>query len=324
MHREAERLRRDYSIHYPSISANHWGLLLPFTDAEHYQPLRNHYLRRLGSKRSFEKLGQAYLNDLKRNALRTNTQVISAEQFMHADRQALLELRSYLSNLKLQTKILVYVRHPAERLSSNICQWLRAGRANLDTYPLEDRTTPVLRTYEAIFGKENLIVRRFGQQYFLNYNLLDDFTSVINGSPIPGMQQTRLNESISHSGVLFGEYSYAVAPLNSGARGKDEYIRAIPGPKFIAPRWMVEKTLEQHLDGINYLANEFGIRFDEIDLSIFPDEIDRTFPPEALTSLAQIMNDQSLEIESLNRRIQQRRFRSRLKKKIRRLIGGRD
>ena len=69
-----------------------------------------------------------------------------------------------------------------------------------------------------------------------------------------------------------------------------------------------------------YLDKEFGIRFDDVDLSAFPEEICREFAPEVIASIASILNEQSLTIVRLTaaaRRRRERSLRYRVKKLLR-------
>ena len=47
------------------------------------------------------------------------------------------------------------------------------------------------------------------------------------------------------------------------------------------------------------LESEFGIRFDDVDLSAFPETITWEFPTEAIASVAAILNEQSLTIDEM-------------------------
>jgi hypothetical protein len=321
MFRNAEVLRREYSINYPTVELNHWAIMVPYTTKKQYKPLRNRSLRRLGSDKRFMQRGKVYASDLTRDATLFRTHVISSEQLLSVNPEALAALRGFFAGLGLETKIVVYVRHPAEWISSMISTELRGGATDLKSLPIVDDTTPALRNYSEVFGKENITIRRFGERYFLNGDLIDDFTAVINGVPIKGLNAERLNESLSVPAIMLAEHLYAVAPLSSGRRANENYLTQIAGPKFRAPRWMVEKAIEAHREGMNYLDSEFGIRFHDVDLSAFPETLSWDFPPEALASVARILNEQSLRIEALSRGPKRLRWHRRARSKIRELLG---
>jgi hypothetical protein len=321
MFRNADRLRRDHSINYSSVSLNHWAIVLPYVKESEFKPLENHRLRGLGSKEHFFAMAKRYGRELERDATRYKTHVLSSEQLLIADRDAIAGLKKLFDRCGLDSKIVVYVRHPAERVSSLLSQQLRGGHANLTSFQNRDTITPAVRRYAEIFGKENIVIRRFGERYFVNGDLIDDFTAVINQVPIRGLDPERLNESLSVPAVMVAESLFELAPLASGMRGREEYLTRIAGPKFRAPRATVKQAVEAHGEGLAYLESEFGIRFDEVDLSAFPETISWDFSPEAVASIAAILNQQSLQIMQLTAKLKRRRWDRRVKDTVRRLFG---
>ena len=80
---------------------------------------------------------------------------------------------------------------------------------------------------------------------------------------------------------------------------------------------MVEQAMAANRDGLDYLDREFGIRFDDVDLSQFPETISTEFPPEAIASLAEVLNEQSHALERAKWR---RRWRRKVRRVVRRLL----
>jgi hypothetical protein len=303
MAENAGRLRHDHAINYPGNVKNHWSIALPFLNGERYLPMDNHLIReRLTPDRALRR-AKSILVEVGESAARYPTQVLSAEQLAHLSAETLKRMKAFFDGRGLQTKIIVYVRHPAERISSLISQKIRAGRWSLATFAIVDGVTSTIRTYADVFGKENMIVRRFGTQYFVNGELLDDFTASFYGSPIPGIGGPKLRESLSLPALLIADRLFEIAPLTSGARGKENYLGAIAGPKFLAPRSLVEQAVEVHRPGLEFLEAEYGIKFDDVDLSRFPETISREFSDETLSSLAAILNEQAATIEKLQAEI---------------------
>jgi hypothetical protein len=321
MFRNADRLRREYSINYPSVALNHWAIIIPYIAEENYRPIRNHLLRGIGTRARFAAMAKAYATGFKRDGTRYRTHVLSSEQLLIADRDAIAGLRGFFAGLGLDVKIVVYIRHPGERLSSLVSQQLRGGETDLKSFVFRDMTAPAVRAYADVFGKENIIIRRFGERYFLNGDLIDDFTAVINQVPIKGLNPERLNDSLSLPAVMLAERLFKIAPLASGERGREEYLLRVAGPKFRAPRWMVEKAIEAHREGMVYLEAEFGIRFHDIDLSAFPEEITWEFSEEAIASVAAILHEQSTKIHELNAKLKGCRWHRRIRENLRGLIG---
>jgi hypothetical protein len=103
---------------------------LPYVSEDRFKPLRNHVLRHLGTKKRFMELANVYAKELERDADRYRTHAISAEQLLVAEEEAVAGLKGFCP-LGAETKIVVYIRHPAEGLSSLISQQLRGGDAIL-------------------------------------------------------------------------------------------------------------------------------------------------------------------------------------------------
>jgi hypothetical protein len=301
MFNSRDQLRENYSLNYPGLEHNHWGVLIPYTTFDKYLPLQRHILRRLGTLDDYASLGRKYRKLLEDEKDRYRTHVLSSEQLLGADADALQGLKTFLCGLGQEVKVLVYVRHPLERLSSHICQRMRSGLEQINELPCTDNITPEIQKYASIFGKSNLIIRRFGERYFTGNDLMCDFTTIVNGTPI-SIPADRKNVSLSLAAVYMAECGFSVAPLSSGKRAFDRLLHKIPGKKFMAPRWMAERTLHEYEPGLNYLAEEFGIEFEDFDLSNFPETLEWEFPAEAIKATAQIINDQALEIEELRRK----------------------
>jgi hypothetical protein len=293
MKQQGERLRREYSLNYPETSTNHVYIAGPFLEGGTFEPFENRILRRLATRETLTARSNRLVRDIERDAGRYRTHVLSSEQLEHLDEDAIRRVKGFFESLHLSVSIVVYIRHPAERISSLISQKVRSGRYSLETAPLDDRVLPVLKTYAGVFGKENMIVRRFGKQYWTNGSLIDDFTATVNGTPIEGMPDLRANESLSNAAVLIADQLFKIAPLVSGRRSDEGWMHAIAGPKFLAPRAMVERAVEESSECLAYLEKEFGIRFDDVDMSRFPETVSAEFTPEALASLAYLLNEQA-------------------------------
>jgi hypothetical protein len=316
MKQNARRLRSEFSINYPAGMVNHWPIFLPFVDHNTYIPLRNHILMGLGTKETFIAKAERLHRHLKRDARRYKTHVVSSEQALIKDRVGIAKLKQFFDDLGLDSKIIVYVRHPAERITSHLSQQIRGGSTNIASFKNVDVLTPAIRAYAEIFGKDNMIVRRFDRRDFVNGDLIDDFTSIINGTPIAGLNAERLNESLSVPAIMLAEKLFETYSQETGARAPTGYLNRLPGPKFIAPRARVEETLKVYRDYTHYLENEFGIFFDDVDLSRFPETLHWEFTEEALAAVADIINEQGLTIRQLNEELLGRRMDKRFRSGI--------
>lgn len=304
MMQEAGRLRRDLSINYPDTRTNHMVLAMPFVGDAPFTPIDNHVLRGHSTRERLERRGRRLVDGLTRDAQRFETHVLSSEQLQVMDEGAVRRMKGFFDKIGLKTAIVVYVRHPAERLSSLISQRLRSGRFSLEDAAVYDDVFPMLQMYTRVFGREQVIVRPFDRRHWPNGRLIDDFTATVRGTPIEDMTELRENESLSAPAVQIAARLFEVAPLISRKRGHETWLTRIAGPKFRAPRRLVEQAMEASRDCLAYLASEYGIRFDEVDLSQFPETLSTDFPPETILSLAEIMNEQSFALDIKARRLE--------------------
>jgi hypothetical protein len=318
MAQHAARLREQYSVNYPRVYGNHMVLGLPFLGGHFYQPIENHMLRHRATRDGLMARAEALLAGLTRDAQRYETHVLSAEQLEFLHPEPVGRIKAFFEGIGLPVSIIVYVRHPAERLSSLMAQRIRSGRFSLRTFEVTDDVLPVLKTFAGAFGKDNLIVRRFSPRHFVNGRLIDDFTATFHGTPIDGMTELRENESLSTPAVLIADRLFDIAPLTSGKRASEAWMHRIAGPKFVAPRALVEQAVAASRDLFEYLDTEFGIRFDEVDLSRFPESVSTEFPLEALLSLAELLNEQGNALQAIAEAPARRRLSSLVKRLFRR------
>jgi len=311
-------LRRTYSVNYPWTPTNHMILALPFLDGQQFQPVENHRLRGYATPKELNAAAARLMADLRRDAGRLSTHVLSAEQLQPLGADSLGRMKRFFDDIELPVTIIVYVRHPAERASSLICQRVRSGRYSLGMTVGEDDVLPALKTYVGVFGKENVIVRPFDRSQWQNGRLIDDFTATFHGTPIPGMDDLRNNESLSLPAVLIADKLFDVAPLPSGRRGPEEWLHRITGPKFMAPRSMVEQAVEAGRECLEYIDREFGIRLPDVDLSQFPEKLSYEFSGETLLSLASVVNEQvlGLSLRSRPKHIWRPKLINRLKRRF--------
>lgn len=311
MHRNADFLRREYAINYPQPRRNHWRFALPFLKQDAYSLRDVAVMSGQATLAELEAEGRAFLAEFSAECGRYETNVLSSEAFLGLSSETLDGIASFCADRGFATKIIVYVRHPAERISSQINQKVRVGAGALAApEPAEDIIKPGIERYVAAFGRENVIVRRFGRQYFHNGSLLDDFATVIHGGLIPFPEVESQNPSLSTPAILIANELNALGPWFSKERASSLFLSDIAGPKFKAPRAIVETAVKVHEPSLRYLAEEFDIHFDEVDLSQFPEEISHEFPPETIASLARILNAQALSIRRLNAEVDRLRKRN--------------
>jgi len=114
--------------------------------------------------------------------------IISSEDFCLYDRQpeTIKNLKHYLSDYDV--KVVAYIRDPLEFVISLYCHAVRAGAVKCD---LKTHISGHYKFFAAdyhsrlalwlkIFGKENMIIKKYSPKEFVNGSLVDDFFNAID------------------------------------------------------------------------------------------------------------------------------------------------
>lgn len=295
LHHNRQRLRDTYSINYPDFAQNHWPFAAPFLSGERFA-----FFRTLDTDPEVGRLGERAVEQFRKDVARYRTHVLSAEDFFHLHRPTLENLRRFFGETGHDVRVIAYVRHPADLASSKLNQRVVLGVATLDDFNVRPNFAKIaLENYVAAFGREAITVRRFGAPYFKGGDLMEDFLSLIHPEPVVLEPTGTRNESMTTPSLRLIEALNRIAPKGTPGRASHSYLRKIDGPKFKAPRAVVEKFLAEQSESLAYFASEFGLRFDDVDLSKFPEAMDVEFSDETIASIAKILNEQSVEIRTL-------------------------
>ncbi len=118
------------------------------------------------------------------NSLQEKNLVISSENFCISkfNLEQIYQIKNYLSQYTV--KIIIYLRRPDDYLSSKYCQLIRAGKYS-DSFKqyLRDQKWicdyyQLLKPWQQVFGRKNIIVRVFEKEQLKN-GLIDDFLDSI-------------------------------------------------------------------------------------------------------------------------------------------------
>src|SRR5438045_215951 len=118
-------------------------------------------------------------------------------------------VKSLCDRYSEQTKIIVYLRNQVDFLVSAFGTAIRGGSTRKFPFPLNKRQIrtmdhlALLEPWRKIFGRENMIVRRFEPEDFPAGDLLADFSSVVPFDISGFRRGKRQNESISALALAF-------------------------------------------------------------------------------------------------------------------------
>lgn len=171
---------------------------------------------------------EKYLNEIKKIPKNIHTVIMSSEQFFQLlEEKNIFILKTLLYETFKEIKVLCYIRPQCEKAISFFSTKLLSGwggHKDLEKSLYEDLTIEnkrynyfeALLSWEKNFGFENIILKVYEKDQFINSDLLDDFTSLIDKKLIGNLVKTdNHNASLDHFGHVliksfnkhFPEYS---------------------------------------------------------------------------------------------------------------------
>lgn len=169
--------------------------------------------------------------------------VISAEVLSRLSEQQLTHFKQLLAPYAAAYRIIVYVRHPYDFANSAALQRLKGGGAILGK-PDWKVSLPEYRRrlsrHIQVFGRENVDIRMFSSQSFVEGDLISDFMAALDlpTEAAAACQAIRLNESMSHeAAIILAQINRMNRHATHGRlRGRTTsfpaYASAIRGQKF--------------------------------------------------------------------------------------------
>lgn len=319
LHAAGDYLRNTYSINYPEFASNHWQIALPFLENQKWHRLERQIKRTGRNRQDFIRDGEALLKKFERAQSKFRHNILSSEHFISLEEKPARNLLSRLESMGTEVKVIVYVRHPAEDVSSRIQQNIKSGaRRFSEIYDIHNRQESEIKRLVNVYGKSRIIPRKFGHEYFINGDLFDDFFHVVDPlNKFVGLKKIRKNDSLSTPALLVIDKLYSIANEDrhsiKNRRLFEKLVRNIKGPKFLLPRTLVERYVADHQEFLSYLQSEFGLIFNEVDMNKFPEELSYEFSDETLLSIAEILHRERPPAKKQNPIMQ-------LKRTFRRLI----
>jgi tetratricopeptide (TPR) repeat protein len=248
---------------YPSISANHTFLPSAFHDnPENFIVSKTRGL----SGEKLKKWHQESLINFEKQIKGFDQTVVSSEFLLDLPKIQIQKLKTYLDNLFHEVKVIVYMRHPVDHLSSAINEQVKQGHYGLEqAYKIHGQA----KEYEKVenwinaFGKQNIIMRPFEREQFIDKDIVTDFLTIIfDEIPIPNLQRlpTEQNQTLSHAAVLFADI-IVKQKVDNTYSGPQDFLFKIKGPAYQAPntlKVLVNNNTKSYLDTYK---KYFGLRF---------------------------------------------------------------
>ncbi len=210
-----------------------------------------------------------YLADIEQTFSRAsgNVGLLSYEGFCTLELEALHKMKGFLGGLAKSVKVLIYCRDPYEYALGAISQRALSGMPLWEQVPFQN-FTEVLSNYGLAFGKENLIVRPFDRDQFLNGDIRFDFFSIIGLShsqiELLCSQRDSTNSSLCQEAL---EIACELANYKDYRTSSDfglryaHHLQKIQGTRLRFTQEQFSAVKEQVLPHIVYLRDHFGIDF---------------------------------------------------------------
>lgn len=147
-----------YHQYESNFSACHWWLFTSlFSDASNYTPAKRHYQDTEKTYEELIKSSQIAIKCLIKELKAYRTVIASAEQFFFLPIEVLLRIRKLVRELKVDVRIVVYVREPISIQTSHLNQQIKNGYSSIEF----DETSVVsfnekdnIQRFVDVFGKD--------------------------------------------------------------------------------------------------------------------------------------------------------------------------
>lgn len=131
--------------------------------------------------------------------------IISAEALSLMDRRGIAALKRFLTPHFGTIKVTAYVRAPEGFMNSAFQQQLKHGKARFHFGGVRPKYRRRFQKFDQVFGRENVILRKFDPPSFPNGCIVEDFCRMLGIQGPPPGSVRRVNESLCREacGILF-------------------------------------------------------------------------------------------------------------------------
>lgn len=231
-----------------------------------------------------------------------HTVIISSEHMFRVLTEEDAEvIRSLLPDTKAVIEFMVYVRNPGDRYISAMQQVLKASTRILRPQGLPCR--PQIESFQRL-GMQ-VVVKAFSRDSLYRKDVAQDFvrtTLNIAGTDIPGISESRLNETISAEGMCillnyrrkFNSQQDNILTEDSKAlfdeiSAVEKGIGGVGRPRLLPN---VRTLIESLSKDLLWLKSEYGVTFPEIDYSrIGNDQIQAPRRPHEIADVCEVDPD---------------------------------
>jgi hypothetical protein len=165
------------------------------------------FIKRGMTQRQVSQEGDRLRSELTK-AIRTsqeNNLILSAEVLSIIDRAGIVSLRDLLAPLCDEIKVIGYVRPPNGFMASFFQQRVKHGCGTFEVPNIKVKYRKRFRKFDTVFGRENVILRKFDPSIFPQRCVVADFYQQLGIEPQGSGPSLRVNESLTREacGILY-------------------------------------------------------------------------------------------------------------------------
>lgn len=245
-----------------------------------------------------------FLKELEQHS-NAETIIVSYEGFISAEKSVLIKLKNFGESIAENVLVVIYVRPPVSYAISAMSQHVKCGNDPLPSgRPPKTDYKKNLNKLNDVFGKEKLIIRKFDRESLYNGSVVDDFLMLCSEGSytkgLPSMPKDLENKSLSLPALKYGKL--VIDEMIS--RGIREYytpfifqekigrfFSRIEGGKIYLSEEDYKNALEDSLEDVNHIKNEFGVDLSEPYYVTETEFYESNFHDNFLNTLAKMQVD---------------------------------
>jgi len=196
--------------------------------------------------------------------------IISAEALSTFSREGIVAFREFLAPLFDEIRVIGYVRPPVGFKTSRFQENVKHGVGEFNVADIRLNYRSKFKKFDDVFGRENVILRKFDPSTFPNHCTVADFcqqTGIVFPADVP---IRRVNESLSREGcgILYAYRKFGPG-YGVGKNVIKENLRlvkpllAVRGAKFKVAMPVLEQALEQEQADIKWMEKRLGVSLKE-------------------------------------------------------------
>lgn len=241
----------------------------------HDEPHKNHWFSQTGhSPAEVLDKGAMWKEELKSSIMELKEEncIISAEGLSKFRTKDILALRDFLTPLFDDIRVIGYVRAPLAFKVSFFQERVKHGNKIFNIADIKPNYRGMFERFDKIFGRSNVILRKFDPATFPDRCLVADFCHQ-TGIQLPeGVSIRRFNESLSREacGILFAYRKFG-SGYEIGKNAIKQNIRflkpflAMSGAKFNVCQSVFIDALEAEREDIEWMEQRLGVSLNEAE-----------------------------------------------------------